>query len=187
VPLKKRPALNIQSFTAGRRFTGKNYRDPWAKDGEVLRMNSQSRRRPSSVANNQLDTKFDSAGEQVIALRIDFVAKPCHKTNLACEVGRLFAEAGLHGEGLQASVLLVADREVRVVTLLTLWDGERFNPEREKLTAWTLKLISNFTDGSVRAFTNVAHFLLPQASTKLTLSDLRPAEIAELVAIVAAG
>jgi len=140
----------------------------------VLHMNSQSRRRPSSDPNTQPDTKFDSVAEQVIALRIDFVAKPCPKTNLSSEVGRLFAEAG-------------SDREVRVVTLLTLWDGERFNPEREKLTAWTLKLISNLTDGSVRAFTNVAHFLLPQASTKLTLSDLRPAEIAELVEIVAAG
>jgi len=153
----------------------------------VLHMNSQSRRRPSSDPNTQPDTKFDSVAEQVIALRIDFVAKPCPKTNLASEVGRLFAEAGLHREGLLASMLLVSDREVRVVTLLTLWDGERFNPEREKLTAWTLKLISNLTDGSVRAFTNVAHFLLPQASTKLTLSDLRPAEIAELVEIVAAG
>jgi len=29
--------------------------------------------------------------------------------------------------------------------------------------------------------------LLPKESTKLTLSDLRPAEIAELVEIVAAG
>jgi hypothetical protein len=56
----------------------------------------------------------------VIALRIDFVAKPCHKTNLATEVGKLFASAGLHEAGLQASVLLVSDREVRVVTLLTL-------------------------------------------------------------------
>jgi hypothetical protein len=68
-----------------------------------------------------------------------------------------------------------------------LWDGERFNSQRERLISWTLELIANFADGSVRAFTNVAHFLLPQASTKLTLSDLRPAEIAELVEIVAAG
>ena len=58
--------------------------------------------------------------DQVIALRVDFVAKPCHKTNLATEVGKLFASAGLHEAGLQASVLLVSDREVRVVTLLTL-------------------------------------------------------------------
>lgn len=124
---------------------------------------------------------------QVIALRVDFVAKPTKKTNLSCEVGKLFAEAGLHEEGLQASMLLVSDRELRVVTLLTLWDGERFYAARDRLTEWTIKLIANLADGRVRAFTNVAHFLLPQASTRLTLSDLRPAEIAELVEIVAAG
>lgn len=150
-------------------------------------MNSQSLRRHSAVPKSQRDTQLDQCVDQVIALRIDFVAKPCHKTNLATEVGKLFASAGLHEAGLQASVLLVSDREVRVVTLLTLWDGERFDPQRERLISWTLELIANFADGSVRASTNVAHFLLPQASTKLTLFDLRPAEIAELVEIVAAG
>ncbi len=153
----------------------------------MLRMNSQSRRRLSAVSKTQRDTQVDQIADPVIALRIDFVAKPEHKANLASEVGKLFAVAGLHEEGLQASMLLVSDREVRVVTLLTLWDGERFHSQRDRLTSWTLKLIANFADGSVRAFTNVAHFLLPEASTKLTLSDLRPAEIAELVEIVAAG
>jgi hypothetical protein len=153
----------------------------------VLHFNSQSRRRPSSVPKTQPVTQVDQPLGQVIALRIDFVARPSHKSNLAAELGELFAAAGLHEAGLQASLLLVSDREVRVATLLMLWDGERFTPQRDRLVSWTLKLIANFADGSVRAFTNVAHFLLPQASTKLTLSDLRPAEIAELVAIVAAG
>jgi hypothetical protein len=93
----------------------------------------------------------------------------------------------LHQKGLKASMLLVSDREVRVVTLLTLWDAERFNPARERLTSWTLKIVAQFADGPLRACTSVAHFLLPKESTKLTLSDLRPAEIAELVEIVTAG
>jgi len=53
--------------------------------------------------------------------------------------------------------------------------------------SWTLKIVAGLADGPVRGYTSFAHFLLPQASTKLTLSDLRPAEIAELVEIVATG
>jgi len=122
----------------------------------------------------------------VIILRVDFVSKPS-KCEIATEVGDLLAEAGLHQKGLKASMLLVSDREARVVTLLTLWDGERFNLARERLASWTMKIVAQFADGPLRASTSVAHFLLPKASTKLTLSDLRPAEIAELVEIMTAG
>ncbi len=122
----------------------------------------------------------------VIILRVDFVSKPS-KCEIATEVGDLLAEAGLHQKGLKASMLLVSDREARVVTLLTLWEAERFKAARERLASWTLKIVAQFADGPLRASTSVAHFLLPKASTKLTLSDLRPAEIAELVEIVTAG
>ncbi len=122
----------------------------------------------------------------VIILRVDFVSKPS-KCEIATEVGDLLAEAGLHQKGLKASMLLVSDREARVVTLLTLWDAERFNLARERLAAWTMKIVAQFADGPLRASTSVAHFLRPKASTKLTLSDLRPAEIAELVEIMTAG
>jgi hypothetical protein len=153
-----------------------------------VHLNSQSCRRASAAPKSQrAPEQLDQAAGKVMGLHIDFVVKPSNTKNLASEVARLFAEAGLHQEGLQISMLLVSDREVRVVTLLTLWDGERFNPARERLTASTAKLIANFADGPVRTCTNATHFLLPQASTKLTLSDLRPAEIAELLEIVAAG
>lgn len=118
---------------------------------------------------------------------MDFVSKPGSEREIAAEVGDLLAEAGLHQKGLSASMLLVSDREARLVTLMTLWDAERFNPSRERLTAWTLKLVAQFADGPLRASTSVAHFLLPKESTRLTLSDLRPAEIAELVEMVTAG
>lgn len=136
------------------------------------------------------DSTSPDAGKlpgQVITLRIDFVAKPEHKNEIATHVGNLLAEAGLHQKGLQASLLLVSDREVRVATLLTLWDADRFSMERDRLTSWTLKLVTGLSDGPIKANTSLAYFLLPRESTKLTLSDLRPAEIAELVEIVAAG
>jgi hypothetical protein len=131
--------------------------------------------------------RVEQTATGVITLRVDFVSKPGGEREIAGEVGDLLAEAGLHQKGLTASMLLVSDREARLVTLLTLWDAERFSPSRERLTAWTLKLVAQFADGPLRASTAVAHFLLPKDSTKLTLSDLRPAEIAELVEIATAG
>jgi hypothetical protein len=131
--------------------------------------------------------RIEQTATGVITLRVDFVCKPGGEREIAGEVGDLLAEAGLHQKGLTASMLLVSDREARLVSLLTLWDAERFSPARERLTAWTLKLVAQFADGPLRASTSVAHFLLPKDSTKLTLSDLRPAEIAELVEIVTAG
>ena len=121
------------------------------------------------------------------ALRIDFVASPGNSSDLASDIAKLLEQAELHREGLQASMLLVSDREARLVTLLTLWHAERFQIGRERLTTWTLKLVSRFADGPARAHTSVARFLLPQATSKLTLADLRPDEMAELVEIVTAG
>jgi hypothetical protein len=126
-------------------------------------------------------------GSQLIALRIDFVAKPGNGLQVATGIAKLLEQAGLHEEGLQASMLLVSDREARVVTLLTLWNAERFSAARERLTSWTVKLVARVADGMPRACTSMTHFLLPQATSKLTLSDLRPAELAELVEIIAAG
>jgi hypothetical protein len=151
-----------------------------------LYLNPESRRQTIARPKCLSEATVEQATAGVIILRVDFVSKPS-KCEIATEVGDLLAEAGLHQKGLKASMLLVSDREARVVTLLTLWEAERFNPARERLASWTLKIVAQFADGPLRASTSVAHFLLPKASTKLTLSDLRPAEIAELVEIVTAG
>ena len=149
-------------------------------------LNPESRRQ--TIARSKLlpEGTLEQTAAGVIILRVDFVSKPS-KCEIATEVGDLLAEAGLHEKGLKASMLLVSDREARVVTLLTLWEAERFKLARERLASWTLKIVEQFADGPLRASTSVAHFLLPKESTKLTLSDLRPAEIAELVEIVTAG
>jgi hypothetical protein len=181
VPLKRRPALivRVQRPALNLRIA--------SKDGEVLYLNPESRRQTTARLERLPEDTLEQTAAGVVILRVDFVSKPNSKCEIATEVGDLLAEAGLHQKGLKASMLLVSDREARVVTLLTLWDGERFNPARERLTSWTLKIVAQFADGPLRASTSVAHFLLPKESTKLTLSDLRPAEIAELVEIVTAG
>lgn len=152
-------------------------------------MHLNTRARSASVRTpkypeNQDTGQFDS---QVAALRIDFVSKPSGTIEIASELGQLLAQADLHREGLKASMVLISDREARLVTLLTLWDAQRFQFSRDRLTEWTIKVVARFADKQPRAYTSVAHLLLPPGSSKLTLSDLQPSEIAELVEVLAAG
>jgi len=117
----------------------------------------------------------------VAVLRIDFVVKPGLTVDLPTSVGELIVRAELHREGLESSVVLVSDRESRLVTLLTLWNAERFEQAKDRLTSWTERLIADLADGAMRTYTGQAHFLDPKSSTKLTIADLRPDELAELV------
>jgi hypothetical protein len=158
-----------------------------AKEGGVLYLDKESQRKVLSAPHGDHVLPENKSTGPVTALRVDFIAKPGDAADVASAIEELLDHAGLHHEGLQVSLLLVSDREARLVTLLTLWDAERFDAGRERLTAWTLKIVAALADGPVRGYTSFAHFLVPQASTKLTLSDLRPAEMAELVEIVAAG
>jgi hypothetical protein len=152
-----------------------------------LYLNKQPRAKASSAFQSEHLVPKEQYRSETTALRIDFVARPGDESGLPSDIGQLLQRAGLHREGLQVSMLLVSDREARLVSLLTLWDAQRFNAGRERLTSWVVKIIAGVSEGPVRAYTSFAHFLLPESSTKLTLSDLRPTEIAELVEIVTAG
>src|SRR5258707_15471595 len=123
----------------------------WAKEGGVLYLHRELRGKTTSSSGLIPERPVQQNAAQVITLRVDFVSKPDHKCEIAGEVGELLAEAGLYQKGLKASMVLVSDREAGVVTLLTLWDADRFNPSRERLTAWTLKFVAQFADGGLNA------------------------------------
>jgi hypothetical protein len=120
---------------------------------------------------------------KIAVLRVDFVAKPENAAEVQTIVGDLIVRAEFHREGLQSSMVLVSDRESRLVTLLTLWDAGRFESAKSRLTKRTQRLITGIADGPIRVRTGVAHVLDPRSSPKLTLNDLRPDELAELLDI----
>ena len=130
--------------------------------------------------------EFQSSGRSS-ALRIDFVVRPGSTNDVPRAIGILLEQAGLDQEGLQSSVLLVSDREARVVSLLTLWDSRRFDGARERLTSWTLKLVADFADGPVRASTGVANFFTPEAGEEIDPSSPQHATFAEPAQLAVAG
>ena len=96
---------------------------------------------------------------RTVALHFDFVARPNGSRDLASELALTLEDARLGNEGLEASLLLVSDREARLVTLLTFWDARRFRAAREPRIAWMQKLLAPFADGSIRAHSSLPQFL----------------------------
>ena len=107
----------------------------------------------------------------VVALHLDFVAKPEDTRQLNSLVRTVLQQAGLEDEGLRTALLLVSDREARLVTLLTFWDAGRFSRARERRIAWMQKLLAPFADGPVRAQTTMPQFLLAETPAALGVDD----------------
>ena len=118
--------------------------------------------------NLNLKVQTDSG---VVALQLDFVAKPEGSRELNCLLGTVLKEASLLQEGLQTALLLVSDREARLATLLTLWDAHRFRTARERRIAWMQKLLAPFADGPVRAQTSTPRFVLAETCAQLEVGD----------------
>jgi hypothetical protein len=101
---------------------------------------------------------------EVVALHLDFVARPEGTIALNQELGDVLKESGLAQEGLETGLLLVSDREARLVTLLTFWDAQRFRDGRERRIAWMQKLLAPFADGPIRAQTRTPRLVLSEAA-----------------------
>ena len=99
-----------------------------------------------------------------IALHLDFVAKPGSGPEWKDELAEAIENARLDKEGLEASLMLVSDREARLVTLLTFWERSRFLAAREYCIAWMQKLLARFADGPIRAHSSVPQLLLAERS-----------------------
>lgn len=112
-----------------------------------------------------------AAAHSVTALHLDFVAKPEGTRELNCELGTVLSAAGLAEEGLQNALLLVSDREARLVTLLTFWDSSRFANARERRIAWMHKLLAPFADGPIRTQTSTPRFVMAGATPDFETDD----------------
>ena len=121
-------------------------------------MHYDSSRYPNSTIQLNHSKNRLEAG-RVFALRLDFVAKPECAANAAATIGELLSAADLYREGLQSSMVLVSDREARLVTLLTLWDAYEFAASRERRASWLQKLVAGCAEGPVRSSSGFAHFV----------------------------
>jgi len=139
-----------------------------SEDGGPLYSKQESPRSTKLSARRNSNTKMPFASE-VVALHLDFVAKPDGAGGMSRELGLILNRAGLVQEGLESALLMVSDREARLVTLLTFWDAHRFATGREQRIAWMQKLLAAFADGPVRAQTSLPRLVLAEQRTEMEL------------------
>jgi len=108
--------------------------------------------------------KKQNGMSDLMALHLDFVAKPSSGPEWMNELAEVIENARLDKEGLQVSMMLVSDREARLVTLLTFWDRRNFLVTREYCIAWMQKLLARFADGPIRAHSSDPHVLVAERS-----------------------
>lgn len=119
----------------------------------------------------------------VTAVHFDFVAKPEGTRELNGDLGTVLSAAGLAEEGMETALLLVSDREARLVTLLTFWDASRLVRARERRIAWMQKLLAPFADGPIRAQTSTPRFVMAGARAEFEINDVSSHRSRELVQI----
>jgi hypothetical protein len=143
----------------------------------------ESPRSTEISARTNSNTKMPLASG-IVALHLDFVAKPDGAGELNRELGLMLNHAGLAEEGLESALLLVSDREARLVTLLTFWDAQRFAAGREQRIAWMQKLLAAFADGPVRAQTSTPRFVLAEQAMEIAMDKSVLHQAAELAQVV---
>ena len=179
MPLKQRPAVTTGVQCRTLEFTGKIQ----PRMVGPLYSKQESPRSTEISARANSNTKIPLAS-LVVALHLDFVAKPDGAGELNRELGLVLNHAGLAGEGLESALLLVSDREARLVTLLTFWDAQRFATGREQRIAWMQKLLAACADGPVRAQTSTPRFVLAEQAMEIAMDKSVLHQAAELAQVV---
>lgn len=103
----------------------------------------------------------------VMALRMEFGARPESSGSVSGAVCEMFRLASLEREGFLNGMLLISDREARLVTVLTLWETRAFERTRERRISWMRKLLADYAEGGVRALTHRAQFLGEDTSNEV--------------------
>jgi hypothetical protein len=158
------------------------YRENSAEDGGPLYSTQESPRSTEISARTNGNTKMALASG-LLALHLDFVAKPDAAGELNRDLGLMLNHTELAEEGLESALLLVSDREARLVTLLTFWDAPRFAAGREQRIAWMQKLLAAFADGPVRAQTSTPQFVRAEQAAAIAMDKSVLHQAAELAQV----
>jgi hypothetical protein len=102
-------------------------------------------------------TRGAAASSEVTALSVEFVATPRGATEVQSAIPAAISGAMKDVKGFAGCVVMIAEQEARLVTVITFWNGE----DRAKICAdnarWVYQLLSSYIDRCLRVQTLVAH------------------------------
>lgn len=92
-----------------------------------------------------------TASHGLIALSMEFVAKPQEAYRFQKIIPSLLTEAFKGVTGFAGCLVMVSDQEARLVTVVTLWAGESAHERSAKNARWVHTLLAPFIDRQLRA------------------------------------
>jgi hypothetical protein len=121
-----------------------------------LRDLTQSLPRPPAEATRRV-TGEDSQSSGVIALTVEFVAKPKVAQKVTTIIPATIAGAFEGVTGFAGYLVMVSDQEPRLVTVVTLWTEDNRSTSGCENARWVRKLLAPYLDRCLRVQTSVAH------------------------------
>jgi hypothetical protein len=98
-----------------------------------------------------------SRPSEITAVSIEFVAKPCEAKRLATMIPAEIARALKHVSGFAGCLVMISDQEARLVTVVTLWEGEDRTKRSSQNARCVNSLLAPFLDRYLRVQVMVAH------------------------------
>jgi hypothetical protein len=91
--------------------------------------------------------------EPLAALSIEFVAKPEEVHRLGSTIPATVRGGMERAPGFAGCLVMISDREARLVSVITFWTGEDGMADRSKRTRWLYKLLTPHIDHCLRVRT----------------------------------
>ena len=99
-------------------------------------------------------------GSRLLALHIEFVAKPSEAHQVHCALPTAIHSAMEGVAGFAGAFVMVSNYEARLVTVVTLWAGEDRSRRCEENVRWVRALLAPYLDRCLRVQT-LATYLPP--------------------------
>ena len=117
---------------------------------------------PTGLRSQPTTTTGRSGVPPVTALSVEFVAKPQEAHRVQTAIPAAIAGALKDVTGFAGCLVMIADQEARLVTVVTLWCGDDRVQRCGENVRWVRALLAPYLDRCLRVQTMVAHVpLLP--------------------------
>ncbi len=103
------------------------------------------------------------------ALSIEFVSKPQEAYRLRTAIPAAINSALGQVAGFAGSLLLITDKEPRLVTVITFWEGENRAELSNNSAPWVRKLLAPFLDHCLQVRSHDAYSLVRTSASEATL------------------
>lgn len=105
------------------------------------------------------------------ALSIEFVSKPQEVYRLPTAIPAAIERALGEISGFAGCLVLISDKEPRLVTVITLWEGENRAELSRNVAGWLQKIVAPFLDHCLQVRSHHAYAPMKSSSSHMAQGD----------------